>query len=199
METRTYTEKSNARRAARVAGVDPKLVVETEDGFTFPAPSIEDDNMAAEEPTPLKTAISTAIERGISPKQFVAIAEKVANDLDGIPPFLQRAPLTEDEKATLAAKSKQYNSPDRTIEMPKRPIAATSNAKKPKGAKGGDKTALLLSMLKGKGSTVEQLTKALDWLPHTLRARISRLPKEDKKIKIERTRVDGVTTYRVAS
>lgn len=185
METRTYTEKSNARRAARVAGVDPKLVVETDDGFTFPAPSADDDEVAAEEPSPLKTAVGTA--------------ENIADDLDGIPPFLQRAPLTEDEKATLATKTKQYSSPDRTIEMPKRPIAATSNAKKPKGAKGGDKTALLLSMLKGKGSTVEQLTKALDWLPHTLRARISRLPKEDKKIKIERTRVDGVTTYRIAS
>lgn len=41
MEVRTYTERSNARRAARVAGVDPSLVFETEDGFTFPTDGSE--------------------------------------------------------------------------------------------------------------------------------------------------------------
>lgn len=72
-----------------------------------------------------------------------------------------------------------------------------TKAKKPKGATGTDKTATLLKMLSGRGATVEQLTKALDWLPHTLRARISRLPKDDKKIKIARERVEGVTSYRI--
>lgn len=83
------------------------------------------------------------------------------------------------------------------------PIKELTMAKPAKKTKGKevktDKTATLLSMLKGKGSTVEAMTKALDWLPHTLRARISRLPKDDKKIKIERSRVDGVTSYRIAS
>jgi predicted ArsR family transcriptional regulator len=63
----------------------------------------------------------------------------------------------------------------------------------------GEKASLLLSMLKAKGgATVEEMTKSLGWLPHTLRARISTLAKE-KKLKIERTRNEGVTTYRVAA
>mgnify|MGYP000904758583 FL=1 len=76
-------------------------------------------------------------------------------------------------------------------------------AAKEKKTSGADKTAKLIEMLKGKGATVEQLTKATDWLPHTLRARISNLCKAKKDgglgLKIERERVDGVTSYRIAA
>lgn len=64
----------------------------------------------------------------------------------------------------------------------------------------GDKTAAMLKLLGRKnGATVDELTEALGWLPHTLRARISTLQRDDKKIKIERTRVDGVTSYKLAA
>jgi hypothetical protein len=73
METRTYTERSNARRAARAFGVNLDLIRETEEGFTFELPerSAKDD-----EPTPLKQAIDAAVERGMTPKQFVAAPSK---------------------------------------------------------------------------------------------------------------------------
>ena len=67
---------------------------------------------------------------------------------------------------------------------------------------GVSRTDQLIAMLKGKGSTVPAICKALGWLPHTLRARLSRLqaPKKDggDGLKLERERADGVTTYRLA-
>ena len=57
--------------------------------------------------------------------------------------------------------------------------------------KAGTKGAQLLAML-GKGATSVELCKALGWQPHTLRAAISRV-----QGKVERTRVDGVTSYRI--
>ena len=46
------------------------------------------------------------------------------------------------------------------------------------------------------GATVEHMAKTLGWLPHTLRAALSRL-KTVQSLKIERERVDGVTSYRI--
>lgn len=166
METRIYTERSNARRAARSAGINPDAVFAVEGGFTFP----EDTP-----PTPLTTAKDI--------------------DLD-IPEFLKRPALTAEETAALQEKVRRSLSPDRVIVMPKSK-AKTKSPTKP----AGDKNAILLSMLK-KGATVEDLTKALGWLPHTLRARISRLHKPKSQggegMKIERERKDGVTSYRIA-
>jgi hypothetical protein len=76
-----------------------------------------------------------------------------------------------------------------------------ANEKKAKGAAGTDKNTTLLKMLKA-GATVEALTKSLGWLPHTLRARISCLAKPKSKggqgLKIERTRVEKITSYKIA-
>jgi len=167
METRTYTERSNARRAAKAAGVNPDLVVEGTDGFYFPAANDQ-------------TATDTNLD---------------------IPPEFRRPALTREQEDALNEKTRRANSPDRIIVMPK---ANGSKAKKDKtkASKGANKNATLLAMLSGNGSSVEQLTKALEWLPHTLRARISRLSKSKAKggegLKIERQRIDGVTTYRIA-
>ena len=59
--------------------------------------------------------------------------------------------------------------------------------------KAGTKGAQLLAML-GKGATTAELCKALGWQAHTLRAAISRV-----QGKVERTRVDGVTSYRIGA
>ena len=48
-----------------------------------------------------------------------------------------------------------------------------------------------------KGATAEHMAKTLGWLPHTLRAALSRL-KTKEGLKIERERVDGTTSYRIA-
>lgn len=204
MQTRTYSERSNARRAARAAGLDPDLnVIPTDDGFEVhfpvsPGAAIQNGierQMAGREASPIKQAVEAAIERGIEPKEFVQIAEGVADELDPIPEFCK---IPQEKR-----RESWIKNPPRVAAANRREAITMAKTKakekKARGATGADKTAALLKMLAGKGSTVEQLTKALGWLPHTLRARISRLPKEDKKIKIERERVDGVTSYRIAS
>lgn len=190
MQVRTYTERSNARRAARAAGIDPALVFATEDGFTFPPPGGEDE-------TPLKEAIDIAVDRDISPTEFTQIAENVADSLD-ISDYLKLS--AEQRRAGWERNPPKIASvKPETASMAK---SKTTKRKKAEKASGADKNATLLKMLAGKGSTVQALTKTLGWLPHTLRARISRLGKAKSKggdgLKIERTREDGVTSYRIA-
>jgi hypothetical protein len=67
---------------------------------------------------------------------------------------------------------------------------------KPAAAKAGSKGEMLVAMLK-KGATADALAKALGWLPHTLRASISTQSRK-QGFKVERTRTDGVTTYKIA-
>lgn len=162
MQVRTYSERSNARRAARAAGLDPDTAVTPcEDGF----------------------------EVRFNP-------EPQADDHLDIPGFLRRQSPEADAMDTRP--SLPNRSPEREIIVRK----TVAKPAKPSAAKG-DKNAKLLKMLSGKGSTVEQLTEALEWLPHTLRARISRLAKPKSKggegLKIERSRSDKVTTYRIAA
>lgn len=82
---------------------------------------------------------------------------------------------------------------------PKAAPARVTPPKKTEKPKRPDKTETLLAMLKD-GATVDQLCAATEWLPHTLRARLSAISKPKKAgglgIKIERTRADGVTSYR---
>lgn len=74
--------------------------------------------------------------------------------------------------------------------------AAKTKGGKPAAQAGapreGTKGAEPLAMLAGKGATNAELCEALGWQPHTLRAAISRV-----KGKVERSRVDGVTSYRI--
>jgi hypothetical protein len=73
-------------------------------------------------------------------------------------------------------------------------MPTTAARKKTNTAKNGDRTALLISMLKNKGgASVEQLIKATGWLPHTLRARISGLASAPHKMKVTRERNESVT------
>lgn len=205
MQIRTYTEKSNARRAARAAGVNPDSVFQTEDGFTFSPP---DHGCGNDVDTEASTAVrKDQNDEAFSPITFngPAISESArANgsfdkhqkpDDDGIPAFCKILP---EDRAETWVRNPPKVSPIRETN-----VAKSSNRKsaKPKADKI-DKNALLLSMLKGKGSTVEALTKATDWQPHTLRARLSRIGKPKSRggegLKIERERVDGVTSYRLA-
>ena len=60
----------------------------------------------------------------------------------------------------------------------------------------GSKQAQLINMLQGDGITVADLGKTLGWLPHTVRAALTRL--RQKGLAIERVREDGVSRYRIA-
>lgn len=170
METRYYTERSNARRAAKAAGIDPNAVFETPDGFTFKS------------------------REAVLDEQLPQQRQIASHPLD-IPQALR---LTPEQRREGWEKNPPKAAPARET------ITMTKKAKKQskKGATGAEKTETLLKMLAGNGATVEALCKATGWLPHTLRARISTLakPKKDGGIglKVERERVDGVTTYRSA-
>ncbi|MEH2565347.1 DUF3489 domain-containing protein [Bradyrhizobium sp. AZCC 2289] len=99
-------------------------------------------------------------------------------------------------KRTAAAKGKATKG--RATKAAKKPAKAAKAAKGKTAAKAGvpregTKKAQLLEMLSGKGSTNTDLCKALGWLPHTLRAAISRIEN------VEHSRVDGVTSYRLGA
>ncbi len=79
-----------------------------------------------------------------------------------------------------------------------KPTAATPKGKKSQTvARQGTKQALLIDLLKRKkGATIEAIVETLGWLPHTVRAALTRLRQQG--FRIERVREDGVSRYRIA-
>ena len=66
------------------------------------------------------------------------------------------------------------------------------------GAKRQTKQALLLELIRREeGATLEELTSATTWLPHTARAAITGLRKRGHDISC--TRIDGVSRYVIGS
>jgi hypothetical protein len=65
-----------------------------------------------------------------------------------------------------------------------------------KAKRTGTKNEMLVTMLK-KGAPAAAMMKKLGWQAHTLRASISRLGSK-QGMKIERTRTDDVTSYKLA-
>lgn len=214
METRAYTERSNARRAARAAGLDPdSSVITTEEGFEvcFPgrSKSEQEDEPSANDTT---AASPVAINGNDVDPEASAAARKIApahdqvdskpkTDDDAIPAFCRIPP--EQRKASWARnppKAAPVSASKEIATMAK--VKSSKTDKKASRTSGSDKNATLMVMLK-KGATVDALCKATDWLPHTLRARISHLNKPKSKggegLKIERERADGVTSYRIAT
>lgn len=59
------------------------------------------------------------------------------------------------------------------------------------------KTEKVVELLKrSKGASLEELTKATGWLPHTTRAAMTGLRKKGHTV--ERTTIDGVSRYSIA-
>ncbi len=79
-----------------------------------------------------------------------------------------------------------------------KPTATAPKGKKAQTtAREGTKQALLINLLKRKkGSTIEAIVETLGWLPHTVRAALTRL--RHQGFQIERVREDGVSRYRIA-
>ena len=66
----------------------------------------------------------------------------------------------------------------------------------PTAVRPGTKQALLIDLLKRKkGATIEAIVEALGWLPHTVRAALTRLRQQG--FRIERVREDGASRYRI--
>ncbi len=101
------------------------------------------------------------------------------------------------------ASSKQPTPTKTRAKKPRRrivqkPITATPKGKKSQtAARPGTKQALLINLLKRKkGTTIKAIVETLDWLPHTVRAVLTRLRQQG--FRIERVREDGVSRYRIA-
>ena len=98
---------------------------------------------------------------------------------------------------------KQSRSTKTRVKKPRRrtaqkPVTTTPKGKKPQtAARQGTKQALLINLLKRKkGATIKAIVETLSWLPHTVRAALTRLRQQG--FRIERVREDGVSRYRIA-
>ena len=98
--------------------------------------------------------------------------------------------------------SKQSSSTKPQPKQRSRGAERKPSGSKPKGrtsppaVRPGTKQALLIDLLKRKkGATIEEIVEALGWLPHTVRAALTRLRQQG--FRIERVREDGVSRYRI--
>ena len=89
------------------------------------------------------------------------------------------------------------NYPDAKPSKKAKSSKASKAAKKPRKAREGDpKKDKLVAML-ADWTSIDYLMAHLDWQAHTVRGAISTAAKA-RGISIERQRIDGVTSYRVA-
>ena len=111
---------------------------------------------------------------------------------------LQAIGVDADEKTGKQSPSAKPRAKKRRGRAVQKPTAATPKGKKSQtAARQGTKQALLIHLLKRKkGATIEAIVETLDWLPHTVRAALTRL--RQKGLAIERVRQDGVSRYRIA-
>ncbi len=98
--------------------------------------------------------------------------------------------------------SKQSSSTKARPKQRSRRAEPKPSGSKPKGGtpppavRPGTKQALLIDLLtRKKGATIEAIVETLGWLPHTIRAALTRLRQQG--FRIERVREDGVSRYRI--
>ena len=111
---------------------------------------------------------------------------------------LQAIGVDVDEQTSKQSGPTKPRAKKRSRRVVQKPTAATPKGKKSQtAARQGTKQALLIHLLKRKkGATIEAIVETLDWLPHTVRAALTRL--RQKGLAIERVRQDGVSRYRIA-
>ncbi len=111
---------------------------------------------------------------------------------------LQAISVDADEKTSKQSTPTKARAKKRRGGTAQKPTAATPKGKKSQTAvRPGTKQALLVNLLKRKkGTTIEAIVETLGWLPHTVRAALTRLRQQG--FRIERVREDGVSRYRIA-
>ena len=104
-------------------------------------------------------------------------------------------PAGESSKQSPSTKTRAKKPHRRIVQ---KPIAAAPKGKKSQTAtRQGTKQAQLINLLKRKkGATIEAIVETLGWLPHTVRAALTRLRQQG--FRIERVREDGASRYRIA-
>ena len=145
-----------------------------ENGSLLPAP----DSVIAG-PDRVKTAITSLVRRKLAVKSNDHVIITDAG----------RAAIGADETAVPEQADSATDIKNGNIE-PVAEFAAPS-------ARAGTKAALLMDLLfREGGATLDDLTRATGWLPHTVRAALSGLRKKGHAIASEK--VDGVRAWRIA-
>lgn len=143
-----------------------------EDGNLLPAP-----DSVTTDPDRVKTALASLVRRKLAMKSNDHIVITDAG----------RAAIGADEAAPEQADS-ETDIKDRNAEPLSRSAAPSARA--------GTKAALLMDLLSREGgATLDDLTRATGWLPHTVRAALSGLRKKGHAIASEK--VDGVRAWRI--
>jgi hypothetical protein len=147
IELKNYSNPSNARRAAKAAKLVDFTIYKEGNWHKI---RVAAETVAAPAPAPEKAATSLAR----TPKA----------------PMAAKAPKA--PKAPKAAKAKTAPKAKREAKAPAKKAAArkaTAPSEKP-----GTKGAQLIDMI-SRGATITELMETLGWLPHTVRAALSRL------------------------
>lgn len=144
-----------------------------EDGNLLPAPE-----SVTTDPDRVKTAIAALVRRKLAMKSNDHIVITDAG----------RAAIWADEVAMPESADSATDIKDGNTEPPAEPASPSARA--------GTKVALLMDLLSREGgATLDNLTGATGWLPHTVRATLSGLRKKGHTIASEK--VGGVRTWRI--
>ncbi len=110
---------------------------------------------------------------------------------------LQAIGVDADRKTSKQSPSTKLQPKKRSRGAERKPAAKPKDKASPPAVRPGTKQALLIDLLKRKkGATIEAIVETLGWLPHTVRAALTRLRQQG--FRIERVREDGVSRYRIA-
>ena len=110
---------------------------------------------------------------------------------------LQAIGVEVDRKTSKQSPSTKARPSQRSRRAERKPSGAKPKGGTPPPAvRPGTKLALLIDLLKRKkGATIEAIVETLGWLPHTVRAALTRLRQQG--FRIERVREDGASRYRI--
>ena len=111
---------------------------------------------------------------------------------------LQAIGVDVDRKTSKQSSSTKPQPKQRSRRAERKPSGAKpKGGTSPPAVRPGTKQALLIDLLKRKkGATIEKIVETLGWLPHTVRAALTRLRQQG--FRIERVREDGASRYRIA-
>lgn len=200
--SQTYSVASNARRAAKKAGVNPKDIYVVPGGWKFDDPpegskpsiavieTVAAELVGAPTSSGLPTVDVRKLAEGLAapePTMPETVVTHVAIYPTTRPGALARKPRAKAQPATKAAKP-----------APKAKRAAKA-AKAPRekrlnGAGIGDQ---IIVALRQRWTPADELLKAYGWVSNTLRGFLSMYAKRNG-VTIEHCRVDGAAQYRIA-
>ncbi len=140
--------------------------------------------------------INGLIKRGLLKETRVKVSEPIwRKDETGRAKALV---ITADGLAALGVEDGPSEAETPQSESGKKSGVARNDADDMATPRSGTKRARLVELLNDDhGSTIADLTEALDWLPHTVRAALTGLRK--RGYEIERRVEDGTSRYRIAS